>query len=110
MNVHQLSPTHWRVDSESCPGKQYDVERRGHFWTCNCRSCQRGGRRCKHIARVADCPTCKGRGTIKLSLLWYEADGSRSLNELACIECQGSGRRTQPAALPSQEVLKRSFS
>lgn len=108
MNVTQIGPNHWRVDSETTQGVRYDVRRQGDLWTCDCASCQRGGRRCKHIAAVADCPACHGRGFVEItSFVWYEADGERAPSRLPCAICEGS--RQPPSSLPSQDELLRIF-
>lgn len=115
MNVHQLSSTHWQVDSASQEGVQYDVHQHGVEWDCSCPNRQYRKRLCKHIVACWDfikqCPACHGKGIIEItSFVWYDETGERSDNRLPCSICEGSGRRPRPVSdLPSDAALREIF-
>jgi hypothetical protein len=87
----------------------YHVSWDGHRWCCTChcwayRCAGQAGAECKHIGWVREswpqaerCAPCGGAGWLRPSplMLFVDRQGKRDRAPAACVECAGSGRRSQ---------------
>lgn len=71
--------------------------------------CKHGRALMEHLAAETRCSGCEGRGFVFPRLRYAAHDGGVDDEALTCLICDGSGKRPNAAALPSEAELRKVF-